>query len=49
MNVPCAFSEGLPVGMMLVGKKWDEGAVLRAARVFERTGAYKAEGATVTD
>jgi amidase len=39
MNVPCAFSEGLPVGMMLVGKNWDEETVLRAARTFERSGA----------
>jgi len=42
MNVPCGTSEGLPVGMMLVGRKWDEETVLRAARAFEKTGAYRA-------
>jgi Asp-tRNA(Asn)/Glu-tRNA(Gln) amidotransferase A subunit family amidase len=28
--------------MMLVGRKWDEASVLRAAHAFERTGAYDA-------
>lgn len=36
MNVPCAMSEGLPVGMMLVGRHGDEATVLRAADAFER-------------
>ena len=40
MTVPCGFSEGLPVGMMLVGRKWDETTVLRAAHAFEQTGKY---------
>jgi amidase len=36
MNVPCAVSEGLPVGMMLIGRKGDEATVLRAAHAFEQ-------------
>jgi amidase len=40
MNVPCALSEGLPVGMMLVGRRWDEETILCAAGAFEQTGAY---------
>ena len=40
MNVPCAMSGGLPVGMMLVGRHWEDATVLRAARAFEETGAY---------
>src|SRR5215208_4026033 len=36
MNVPCAMSEGLPVGMMLVGRHADEATVLRAADAYER-------------
>jgi amidase len=36
MNVPCAVSEGLPVGLMLVGRHGDEATVLRAADAFER-------------
>ena len=40
MTVPCGLSEGLPIGPMLVGKKWDEPALLRAAHAFEQTGTY---------
>ncbi len=40
MTVPCGLSDGLPVGMMLVGRKWEETTVLRAAHAFEQTGKY---------
>jgi amidase len=40
MNVPCARSEGLPVGLMLVGRHWEDATVLRAAHAFEQTGTY---------
>ncbi len=43
MTVPCGTSEGLPVGLMLIGKKWDEPTVLRAAQAFEQTGTYNAK------
>lgn len=46
MTVPCGHSEGLPVGMMLVGKRWDEATVLRAARAFEQTETYTVRAAT---
>jgi amidase len=36
MNVPCAVSSGLPVGMMLVGRVGEDAAVLRAADAFQR-------------
>jgi len=35
MNVPCAMSAGLPVGMMLVGRHGDERTILRAAHAYE--------------
>ncbi len=35
MNVPCAMSAGLPVGMMLVGRHDDEQSILRGAHAFE--------------
>jgi amidase len=35
MNVPCGMSDGLPVGMMLVGRHGDDATVLRAADAFE--------------
>ena len=41
MNVPCGMVDGLPVGMMLVGRRFDEATVLRAAAAFEKTGDWK--------
>ncbi|UCF92541.1 MAG: amidase [Desulfobacterales bacterium] len=40
MNVPCAKSDGLPVGMMLIGRHFEEDVVLRAAHAFEKAGIY---------
>ncbi|MGE0483129.1 MAG: amidase [Gammaproteobacteria bacterium] len=42
MSVPCAMSNGLPVGMMLIGRHYDEATVLRAAHAFEQAGAWNA-------
>jgi Asp-tRNA(Asn)/Glu-tRNA(Gln) amidotransferase A subunit family amidase len=36
VNVPCAMSEGLPVGMMFVGRMGDDATILRAADAFQR-------------
>ncbi|MEX2482078.1 MAG: amidase [Gammaproteobacteria bacterium] len=41
LSVPCAKSDGLPVGMMLVGRRFDEATVLRAAHAFEQSGQYQ--------
>jgi Asp-tRNA(Asn)/Glu-tRNA(Gln) amidotransferase A subunit family amidase len=35
MNVPCGMSDGLPIGMMLVGRHGEDATVLRAADAFE--------------
>ncbi len=35
ISVPCAEVLGLPVGMMLVGRRWEDATVLRAAHAFE--------------
>jgi aspartyl-tRNA(Asn)/glutamyl-tRNA(Gln) amidotransferase subunit A len=35
ISIPCGFSEGLPVGLQLIGRRFDEAAVLRAAHAFE--------------
>ena len=36
VSVPCGFTEGgLPVGLQLVGRRFDERTVLRAAHAFE--------------
>ena len=36
MSVPCGMSEGLPIGMMLTGKYYDESTIYRAAYAFEQ-------------
>ena len=36
LTAPCAVSEGLPVGMMLIGRHGDDATVLRAADAFEK-------------
>jgi len=36
MNVPCAMRDGLPVGLMLIGRHHDEMTIYRAADAFER-------------
>lgn len=41
MTVPCAMSGGLPVGVMLTGRHYDEATVLRAAHAFERSFDWK--------
>ena len=33
--MPCAFADGLPVGLMLVGRPWDDATVLRAGHAYE--------------
>lgn len=41
MSVPCGMGDGLPVGLMFVGKRYDESAVLRAAEAFESIGDWR--------
>jgi Asp-tRNA(Asn)/Glu-tRNA(Gln) amidotransferase A subunit family amidase len=36
MNVPCGSAKGLPIGMMLVGRHFEEATILRAAHAFEQ-------------
>jgi aspartyl-tRNA(Asn)/glutamyl-tRNA(Gln) amidotransferase subunit A len=35
ISVPCGFSEGMPIGMQIIGKHFDEATILRAAYTFE--------------
>jgi amidase len=41
MSLPCGMVEGLPVGLMLVGKHFDEATIYRAAYAFEQSGDWK--------
>ena len=37
ISVPCGFtSEGMPIGMQLAGRMWEDAVVLRAAHAFEQ-------------
>jgi len=36
VSVPCGFAGGLPIGVQLIGRAFDEGMVLRAAHTYER-------------
>jgi aspartyl-tRNA(Asn)/glutamyl-tRNA(Gln) amidotransferase subunit A len=36
VSVPCAFVDGLPVGLQVIGRSFDDTGVLRAAAAFER-------------
>jgi amidase len=40
ITIPCGRSDGLPIGLMLVGRHFDEETILRAAHAFEQTGTY---------
>ena len=36
LSINAGFSEGLPVGMMIVGRKFDETTVLKVAFAYEK-------------
>jgi amidase len=40
ISIPCGMSDGLPVGLMLVGRHWDERTIYRASAAFERSGDW---------
>ena len=40
MTLPCGMSDGLPIGLMLIGKYYDEPTIYRAAAAFEGAGDW---------
>ena len=36
LSVPCGMSDGRPIGMMLVGRHFDDATVLRAGHAYQR-------------
>ena len=36
ISIPCGFKDGLPVGLQLIGKPFDEGTLLQIAHYYER-------------
>ena len=42
ISLPCGYdSKGLPIGLQLLGKHFDEKSIIRAAYAFEQTREYK--------
>ncbi len=41
MTVPCGMADSSPIGMMLIGKRYDDATVIQAAGAFETLGVYK--------
>ena len=41
MTVPCGMIGGLPIGMMLIGRHFDESTILRAAHAYEQSTDWK--------
>lgn len=41
MSIPCGMSDGLPIGMMLVGRRYEESTIYRAAGAFEAAGDWR--------
>lgn len=42
ISLPCGMSDGLPVGLMLIGKHFDEAMLYRIAYAFEQSGDWRA-------
>ncbi|QED46476.1 Asp-tRNA(Asn)/Glu-tRNA(Gln) amidotransferase subunit GatA [Cytobacillus dafuensis] len=40
ISVPCGFANGLPLGLQIIGKHFDESTVYRAAHAFEQATDY---------
>jgi aspartyl-tRNA(Asn)/glutamyl-tRNA(Gln) amidotransferase subunit A len=43
ISVPCGFSEGLPIGMQIIGKHFDEATILRTACTFEENTDFNSQ------
>jgi len=47
ISVPCGTSDGLPVGLQVLGPQWGENVVLRVARAYEEASEIKTQVAEV--
>jgi len=47
LSVPCGFSKGLPIGLQIIGKHFDEATVLRVGHAFEQATEYHKQRPTL--
>ena len=40
ISVPCGFNEGMPLGLQIIGKHYDESSVYRVAHAFEQATSF---------
>lgn len=40
ISVPCGFSEGLPVGLQVIGNFWEEGRILQVAHAYQQAAGF---------
>jgi aspartyl-tRNA(Asn)/glutamyl-tRNA(Gln) amidotransferase subunit A len=43
ISIPCGFSQGLPIGLQIIGRRYDELTTLRAAYAYERATPWHKE------
>jgi len=48
ISVPCGFVNGLPVGLQLMGRPWEEATVLQAAQAYEQATEWHAQRPAVS-
>lgn len=41
MSIPCGMSDGLPIGLQLIGRRYEESTIYRAAGAFEQAGDWR--------
>jgi Asp-tRNA(Asn)/Glu-tRNA(Gln) amidotransferase A subunit family amidase len=50
LSVPCGFTAGgLPIGLQLIGRRFDEATLLRAGRAYERAAGWAGRRPPVSD
>ncbi|MDP9437581.1 MAG: amidase family protein, partial [Actinomycetota bacterium] len=40
LSVPCGFRDGLPIGLQIIGRPFEERTVLRAGHAYERAAGH---------
>ena len=41
MSLPCGMADGRPIGLMFIGRHWEEATIYRVAHAFEQSGDWK--------